>query len=73
MSPEKVTRIGGLEHLFQEKRQTGLKLFSMKRRLWGHLTAVLQYIKTAYRKAGKELFIKSIVIRQGVCVLNLKL
>ncbi len=49
--------IKGLEHLSYEDRLGELGLFSLqKRRLWGDLIAVFQYLKGAYKKDGERLF-----------------
>ncbi|PKU38518.1 hypothetical protein llap_11182 [Limosa lapponica baueri] len=48
-----------LEHLSSEDRLTELGLFSLqKRRVWGDLIAVLDYIKGACRKDRKGFFIR---------------
>jgi len=48
--------IRGLEDLCYRGRLKELELFSLeKRRLWGDLVAVFQYIKGAYKKAEVRL------------------
>jgi len=48
-----------MEHLTYEERLRDLRLLSLeKRRLWGDLIAAFQYLKGAYKKAGKGLFCK---------------
>jgi len=52
--------IRGMEHLSSEDRLRELGLFSLeKRRLWGDLRAVFQYLKGAYKKAGEGLFTRA--------------
>ena len=51
--------IRGLEYLRYEDRLRELGLFNLeKRRLWGDLTAALQYLKGAYKQEGGQLFIR---------------
>jgi len=52
--------IRGMEHLSYEERLRKLGLFSLeKRRLWGDLIPAFQYVKGAYKKAGKGLFTRA--------------
>ena len=68
--------IKGLEHLSDKDRlgvvQTqDLGLFSLEnRRLQGDLTAAFQDLRGAYRRDGKGLFVRELVIGQGVMALN---
>jgi len=49
--------IQGMKQLSYEERLRELELFSLdKRRLWRDTIAAFQYLKGAYRKAGKGLF-----------------
>jgi len=49
--------IRGMEHLFYDDRLRELGLFSLeKRRLWGGLTVVFQYVKGDYQQQGNQLF-----------------
>ncbi|PKU43519.1 hypothetical protein llap_6175 [Limosa lapponica baueri] len=64
--------IRGLQHLCYEDRLRELGLFSLeKRKLRGDLVAAFQYIKGAYRKDGKGLFIRKCSVRvlPGVIIL----
>jgi len=48
--------IRGLEHFYEERlRELGLFIVD-KRRLWGDLLEVFQYLKGVYKKAGEGLF-----------------
>jgi len=52
--------IRGMEHFSYEERLSKLGLFSLeKQRLQGDLVAAFQYLKGAYRKAGKGLFTRA--------------
>ncbi|KAK4830728.1 hypothetical protein QYF61_013178 [Mycteria americana] len=54
--------IRGMKHLFYKERLR--ELFSLeKRRLWGKLLAVFQYLKGAYKKDGDTPFSKACCIR----------
>ena len=47
----------GLEHLSYEGRLRKLGLFSLeKRRLWGDLIVVFQYLKGVYKQEEEQLF-----------------
>jgi len=51
--------IRGLKHLPCGDRQRKLGLFSLEKiRLWGNLFVTFQYLKWAYKNAGKGVFIR---------------
>lgn len=57
MCPEEMIR--GLEHVFYEDGLRKLGLFSLeKRRFQGERAVASQFLKGAYRKDGKGLFIR---------------
>ncbi|KAK4822095.1 hypothetical protein QYF61_009795 [Mycteria americana] len=58
--------IRGMEHLSYEERLRDLGLFSLeKKRLWGDLIVVFQYLKGAYKKDGGRRFSRACSDRTG--------
>ncbi|GAB0180856.1 hypothetical protein GRJ2_000550900 [Grus japonensis] len=73
-SPEEATKmIRGMEHLCYEDRLRELGLFSLeKRRLWGDLIAVYQYLKGPTGNLVRDCLSGGVVTGQGVMSLKLK-
>lgn len=57
--------IRGLEQLSYEDKLRGMGLFNLERKLWEDLTAAVQQLKEACKRAGGELFRRSCSDRAG--------
>lgn len=65
--------IQGMKNLFCEERfrEVGCSAWrSLRHYIWGHLTAIFQYLKSTYRKVGEGLFQRQIVMGQGRMGIN---